>query len=194
MPARSCQERAGPLAAATEVIFHAEALTRKRVDHWKWRDTVFGGRDELLIAALCLFLLAALVPTGGLTGSLAFAESLVEWPLETFEEPSAVVYHPPRKTLFVVGDQGDVAEVDLDGNILNRRAIGGDLEGITCDPATGKLYVVREGHEIVLNFTLGDKKADTHIGKSYHEIPRPIKYLLGNYVITTIGLVIRKGR
>lgn len=138
------------MAAATDVIFHAEALTRKRVDHWKWRDTVFGGRDELLIAALCLFLLAALVPTGGLTGSLAHAESLVEWPLETFEEPSAVVYHPPRKTLFVVGDQGDVAEIDLHGNILNRRAIGGDLEGITCDPATGKLYVVREGHEIVL--------------------------------------------
>jgi hypothetical protein len=138
------------LPDATGVIFHAEALTRKRVDHWRRRDSVIAGSDDLVTGMRRLFLFAAMVLAGGLNGSPAHAETLVEWPLETFEEPSAVVYHPPRKTLFVVGDQGDIAEIDLAGNILKVRAIGGDLEGIACDPATGNLYVVREGHEILL--------------------------------------------
>lgn len=73
----------------------------------------------------------------------------VEWPVAGIDEPSGVVYHGKRKTLFVVGDEGAVAEISLDGRVLASRVIGGDLEGITYDPATGYLYVVREGHEIL---------------------------------------------
>ena len=72
-----------------------------------------------------------------------------EWPVEAIDEPSGVVYHPGRKTLFVVGDEGQVAEVSLEGKVLASRVLGGDLEGVTCDPATGLVYVVREGSETI---------------------------------------------
>ncbi len=83
--------------------------------------------------------LAASVPEG----------ATVQWPLAGLEEPSAIVYHPIRRSFFVVGDEGDIAEVDLQGTLLKQKRIRGDLEAITCDPATGRLYVVREGHEII---------------------------------------------
>lgn len=73
----------------------------------------------------------------------------VEWPVEEFSEPSDIVYHPGRGTLFVVGDEGDIGEVDLDGKLLRQFHFGGDLESITVDPSTGLLYVVRESHEIL---------------------------------------------
>ncbi len=73
-------------------------------------------------------------------------------------EPSGVVYHPARKTLFAVGDEGDVAEVDLSGRVINVKRIRGDLEAITCNPATGNLFVVREGHEIIFELRPSDFK------------------------------------
>jgi len=75
--------------------------------------------------------------------------SVEEWPVTGLAEPSGIVYHPRLKSLFAVGDEGDVAEIDLAGKLLRVKRIRGDLEAITCDPATGKLYVVREGHEII---------------------------------------------
>ncbi len=71
------------------------------------------------------------------------------WPVSTLAEPSGIVYQPLRNTLFAVGDEGDVAEIDLTGKVVKIKKIRGDLESITCDPASGKLYVVREGSEII---------------------------------------------
>jgi len=79
-----------------------------------------------------------------------------EWPLAEFPEPSGVVYHPDRDTLFIVGDQGDIAEVSTAGKLVKIRNIGGDLEGVTCNPATGLLYVIREGHEILFEIRPDD--------------------------------------
>jgi uncharacterized protein YjiK len=73
-----------------------------------------------------------------------------EWPIAELKEPSGVVYHAGRKSLFVCGDEGDIAEVSLTGRLLRSQHIGGDLEGITAAPDTGLIYVVREGHEILL--------------------------------------------
>ncbi len=81
---------------------------------------------------------------------------VAEWELTGFAEPSGVVYHPGRDSLFMVGDQGDIAEVDLDGRILRSARLGGDLEGVTCDPVSGKLYVVREGHEVIFEVSQDD--------------------------------------
>jgi uncharacterized protein YjiK len=86
------------------------------------------------------------------------AGTVEEWPVKKIPEPSGIVYHPTRKTLFVVGDEGDIGELDLDGHVLRSRAIGGDLEGITCDPASGLLYVVREGQEIIFELRPEDFK------------------------------------
>jgi uncharacterized protein YjiK len=84
--------------------------------------------------------------------------SVTEWPLTEFKEPSAVVYHPTRKSLFLVGDEGDIGEVSLEGKLLRSSHLGGDLEGITVDPGTGLLYVAREGHEIVFEVQPDDFK------------------------------------
>lgn len=62
-----------------------------------------------------------------------------------FNEPSGLVFHPLRGTLFVIGDEGDIAEIQLDGSLVKERKIEKkDFEGIACDPATGLLYVVEE--------------------------------------------------
>ena len=73
----------------------------------------------------------------------------VEWELPELPEPSGIVYHPLRKTLFVVGDQGDIGEVSLDGKVLHKFHLGGDLEGVSVHPKSGLLYLAREGHEVI---------------------------------------------
>jgi uncharacterized protein YjiK len=65
--------------------------------------------------------------------------------LADFREPSGLVFHPTRNTLFVIGDEGDIAELQLDGTLVKQATIKKeDFEGITCDPATGLLYAVSE--------------------------------------------------
>ncbi|MFQ5478451.1 MAG: esterase-like activity of phytase family protein [Candidatus Binatia bacterium] len=83
-------------------------------------------------------------------GAAAAGEMTRHWNLETLREPSGLVYHPGRGSLFVAGDEGDVAEVSVKGELLAMERLGGDLEGITCDPSTGFLYVVREGEDEIV--------------------------------------------
>ena len=73
-----------------------------------------------------------------------------EWQLERVPEPSGVVYHPGTESIFVVGDEGDIAELTTDGKVLRTERIGGDLEGITVDPVSGMLYAVREGEDVII--------------------------------------------
>ena len=65
-------------------------------------------------------------------------------------EPSGLGYHPLRKTIFVVSDQGEILEIRLDGGLIARASLPGDLEGITVDPGTGLLYAVIEGEDVIL--------------------------------------------
>lgn len=68
-----------------------------------------------------------------------------------FNEPSGIVYHEQRKTLFVVGDAGDLCEIKTDGKLVQFKHLrDADLEGITYDPSTGLLYLAVEGEEKVL--------------------------------------------
>ena len=69
----------------------------------------------------------------------------------SFNEPSGIVYHPSRGTLFAVGDEGDICEIETDGSLVKQtRVRPADFEGITCDPRTGLLYVAIEGEEKIL--------------------------------------------
>ncbi len=81
-----------------------------------------------------------------------------EWELAPIPEPSGVVYHPIRNSLFVVGDEGHIAEVSLSGELLKSKNIGGDLEAVTCDPASGLVYAAREGHETIFEIRPDDFK------------------------------------
>jgi uncharacterized protein YjiK len=67
-------------------------------------------------------------------------------------QPSGICYHPARKTLFVVSDEGDVFEIRTDGTPVSRTRVPGDLEDVTVDPRTGLLYIVVEGQDVILEF------------------------------------------
>jgi uncharacterized protein YjiK len=67
-------------------------------------------------------------------------------------EPSGICYHPLRKTLFVVSDEGEVAEMKTDGALIFRQKVPGDLEGVSVNPETGLLYIVKEGDDVILEF------------------------------------------
>ena len=68
-----------------------------------------------------------------------------------FNEPSGICWHAQRKTLFVVGDAGDVCELTTDGTVIKEKHVrNADFEGITHDPATGLLYLAVEGAEAIL--------------------------------------------
>jgi len=80
---------------------------------------------------------------------------IIDWPSGqkqvTFPEASGLVYHPLRETLFVVGDEGFIGEVALDGTLLRQEAVQAiDLEGITVDPQSGLLYGAVEGDDLIL--------------------------------------------
>jgi hypothetical protein len=56
-------------------------------------------------------------------------------------EPSGLAYHPKRKTLFVVSDDGPIAELAVDGTVKNYwHSAYYDREGIAFRPADGCLY------------------------------------------------------
>jgi uncharacterized protein YjiK len=60
-------------------------------------------------------------------------------------EPSGIVFSKSRGTLFVVGDEGDVCELNTNGKLINKTGIREtDLEGITVNPVTGNLYALDE--------------------------------------------------
>ena len=68
-----------------------------------------------------------------------------------FKEPSGIVFHSKRGTLFVVGDLGDICEMKTDGKLVKQKHVSDDdFEGVTCDPATGLLYVAIEGKDRIL--------------------------------------------
>jgi len=71
---------------------------------------------------------------------------------QDFAEPSGICFHPLRKTLFVVSDEGEIAEIKTDGTPVFKLKIPGDLEGITVDPQSGLLYIVVEGDDVILEF------------------------------------------
>ncbi len=72
-------------------------------------------------------------------------------------EPSGICFHPLRRTLFVVSDEGEIFEMKTDGTPISKTTIPGDLEGVAVDPGTGLLYVIVEGDDIILEFD-PDKK------------------------------------
>ena len=71
---------------------------------------------------------------------------------DRLNEPSGIVYHPTRHSLFAIGDEGDIIELAMDGAALKQAALrpGTDFEAITCDPSTGLLYIAVEGEEQIL--------------------------------------------
>jgi len=73
------------------------------------------------------------------------------------EGPSGIVYHQERRSLFVVGDRGDICEITRDGDVIKRKKIrNADFEGITYNPSSGLLYIAVEGEENIIEIDPAD--------------------------------------
>ncbi|NQT79652.1 MAG: SdiA-regulated domain-containing protein [Candidatus Aminicenantes bacterium] len=102
---------------------------------------------------------------------------------QNFEEPSGICFHPLRKTLFVVSDEGEIAEIETDGTPVFNLKIPGDLEDVTVHPETGFLYLVREGEDVILEFD-PDKKEVTRefpINREYQGNPNFLEKKVDEY-------------
>lgn len=65
-------------------------------------------------------------------------------------EPSGLTYHPSKKCLVVVGDEGQIAEISLEGEVIYLKNLGGDLEAVTADPDRKVLYAIDETSQKLL--------------------------------------------
>ena len=71
--------------------------------------------------------------------------------LVDLNEPSGIVFCPQRGTLFVVGDGGDIGEIQADGTLVKQARVRyADFEGVTCDPSMDLLYIAIEGEEKII--------------------------------------------
>lgn len=125
-----------------------------------------------LTAALLSLLLLTVISINAIGKKSQFAP----FPLEhignidksKFREPSGICFHPGRGTLFVVGDEGNVAEMKTDGTVIRQKRIkNADYEGITCNPSNSLLYVAIEGDEQILEIDPDNLEPLRHF-----EIPR----------------------
>lgn len=59
-------------------------------------------------------------------------------------EPSGIAFHPRLRHLFVVGDEGTLAELDSDGRLLRATPLGANLEDVAVHDPTGALVLLDE--------------------------------------------------
>lgn len=75
------------------------------------------------------------------------------------KEPSGVVFSPGRNSLFVVGDEGSLVEVGMDGKAIANIPTGGNLEDVAVHTPSGRLVLLSEkkGELIVIDPSTGKK-------------------------------------
>lgn len=87
-------------------------------------------------------------------------------------EPSGIVYHPGRNTYIVVSDEGQLAEVEPDGTLVDEWDLGRsyDLEDVTvADDASSIVYLAEENTSSAIAFDLdsGSLTGDSWSFSSY---------------------------
>lgn len=94
-----------------------------------------------------------------------------------FTEPSGICFHPARKTLFVVSDEGEICEIQTNGTPVFQMVIPGDLEGVAVNPQTGLLYLVIEGDDIILEFDPEKKEVlrSFPLNRTFHGNPNYVE-------------------
>lgn len=96
-----------------------------------------------------------------------------------FNEPSDIVFHAERGTLFVVGDEGDICEIQTAGILVKqKRILNADFEGVTYIPLTGILlsglhYDRTSDHIYVISDMLNTFFEITKTGKVLKSFPFP---------------------
>jgi uncharacterized protein YjiK len=75
------------------------------------------------------------------------------------KEPSGIVFHPGLGHLFVVGDEGTLAELDVQGQVKHTAKIEPQIEDVTVHTPTGDLVMVSEKtSELILYDPVGHQE------------------------------------
>ncbi len=74
--------------------------------------------------------------------------------IATLSEPSGVIWHADRQSLFVVEDNGWLRELSSSGTVLHSWNVGGDLEGVTIAESSDLLYLGIEHPDSIKEFSL----------------------------------------
>jgi uncharacterized protein YjiK len=113
---------------------------------------LYSGLKLMTLLAVGLVALAALATVVGTARKVTKAAQRGAKILGTAErvaspgvkEPSGVAFHPGLGHLFVVGDDGLLAELDLDGKVLGTTKIESQIEDVTVHTPSGGLILVSE--------------------------------------------------
>lgn len=84
--------------------------------------------------------------TCAVTGNVVYTyQKAAEFNHPELEEPVGLAFHPGRQSLFRVGKQGQVIEVNLEGQVVQQKHVIQDAEltGLTYDPAADLLYLLQ---------------------------------------------------
>jgi uncharacterized protein YjiK len=146
----------GQLNAELAVQAHALALINQA--KYAALRRLYKGLKIMTVMAVSLVALAALsslveTARGGGKGlrraaqSLGVAERIVGFGVK---EPSGVAYHPDAQHLYVVGDDGTLAELDTDGTRLRVAQVEPQLEDVAVLPGGDLLLVSESKAELIL--------------------------------------------
>jgi len=97
------------------------------------------------------------------TGALTQG-SPITLPCAEVPEPSGIVYHFKRGTLFVAGDNGNLCEFQTSGKKVHCRELDFEFEGITYNPQTGFLYGIDESDAILTEINPNTLKSNRQWG------------------------------
>ena len=102
---------------------------------------------------------------------------------QQLREPSGICYHAQRNSLFVVSDEGELAEISKDGTPIANYQIKGDLEAVDVVPATGLIYIGVEGEDVILEFdpVKGEVTRRFPINRSFQGKPDFLKKQTDSY-------------
>jgi uncharacterized protein YjiK len=86
-------------------------------------------------------------------------------PTAGVKEPSGIAYHARLGHLFVVGDEGKLAELDRSGNVMKTHKVKGDLEDLAVHTPTGNLVLLSEKKSdlILYDPVAGEEKKSWHL-------------------------------
>jgi hypothetical protein len=82
-------------------------------------------------------------------------------------EPSGIAFHPKTGHLFVIGDDGKIAELDASGSAVRSLALPGNLEDVTVHTPTGDLVILSElNSELILYDPAGKERKRWRLEKA----------------------------
>src|SRR5262249_31733732 len=142
-----------------ELAVQAHALANINRAKYAALRRLYSGLKLMTLLAVGLVGLAALATVIGTARQVTKAATRGAKILGTAErfsapgvrEPSGIAFYPPSGHLFVVGDEGKLAEIDQSGKVIKTTKIEAQVEDVTVHTPSGSLILVSESRsELIL--------------------------------------------